>query len=68
MGPTTKETGGPTLMVGLGKANVELPPEDSLFIGGRVDKLLLLRKSGVPGCDTEGVWGTEGGIAGFFDE
>jgi hypothetical protein len=56
-------------MVGLGKANVGLPSEDSLLvIGGRVDKLLLLRKSGVPGCDTAGVWGTEGGIAGFFDE
>lgn len=37
-------------------------------MGGRVDKLLLARSLGVPGRDTAGVWGTEGGTAGFLDE
>jgi hypothetical protein len=68
MGPTKKLIGGPIFIVGLGNAKVGLPPDANRLIGGRVDRLLLVRSRGVLGRETAGVWGTDGGIAGFLDE
>jgi hypothetical protein len=52
--------------VGLGMAK-ELP-EESLLVTGRVLRLLRARILGVPGLETDGVWGTEGGTAGLCEE
>lgn len=65
IGPTIKVRGVSSLIVGLGS---ELGMEFNRLIGGRVLSGLRARKCGVPGIETEGVCGTEGGTAGFFEE
>ena len=66
MGPTKKVRGVMDNWVGLETAKPE--PEECLLRGGRVPKLLLARSLGVPGVETDGVWGTEGGTGGLLDE
>lgn len=59
---------GPTEKVGIICANVGkvgLGAELSGVNGGRVPNELRERSFGVPGRDTDGVWGTEGATAGL---